>query len=59
MDERRKQGKPVADFGAFEELLHERIMGVERELLAEELSRGDVDAEGSSGTKTGAVITRQ
>ncbi|MCP4448569.1 MAG: hypothetical protein GY811_25015 [Myxococcales bacterium] len=45
MDERRKQQKPVADFGAFEEALHERVMGLERELLAEELSRAEVDAE--------------
>ena len=45
MDKRRKQGKPVADFGAFEEELHKRVMGVERELLGEELARGDIDAE--------------
>ena len=45
MAERRKQGKPAADFGAFEASLHERVMSLERELLAEELARADVDAE--------------
>jgi len=45
MDKRRKQQKLVTDFGAFEEELHERIMGVERELLGEELARGDIDSE--------------
>ncbi len=38
MAERRKNGKSVADFGAFEAKLHERVMGLERELLAEELA---------------------
>lgn len=48
MDERRKKQKPVGDFGAFEEELHKRIMGLEREFLREELSRSDIDAEAVS-----------
>jgi len=44
MARRRKKGERVADFGAFEAELHERVMGLERELLAEELARADVDA---------------
>lgn len=45
MSERRKRGKPPTDFAQFEEELHDRVMAVERELLAEELSRADIDAE--------------
>ncbi|MDH5676946.1 MAG: hypothetical protein OEZ06_32820 [Myxococcales bacterium] len=45
MSERRKRGKPPGDFAQFEEELHQRVMAVERELLAEELARGDIDAE--------------
>ncbi|MCP4444181.1 MAG: hypothetical protein GY811_02395, partial [Myxococcales bacterium] len=56
MDKRRKQRKPVADFGAFEEELHKRIMSVERELLGEELARGDIDAE---AVEVGGVVYRR
>jgi hypothetical protein len=35
----------MSDFGNFEEKLHEQIMAVERELLAEELLRYDVSAD--------------
>lgn len=45
MNERRKDGKPVKDFGEFEARLHQQIVAVEKELLAEELARGDIDAE--------------
>jgi len=48
MDKRRKKQKPASDFGAFEEELHKRIMGLEREILSEELSRSDIDAEAVS-----------
>ena len=37
------EGKP--DFGRFERQLHERVMDIERELLAEELARYDVTAK--------------
>lgn len=45
MRDRRKGSKPRVDFAQFEQELHERIMGLERELLAEELERADIDAE--------------
>lgn len=41
--ERRGAGQAVEDFGKFEEHLHERVMAVERELVAEELARADID----------------
>lgn len=40
---RRAARQPVPDFGAFERELHEIVVGVEREALAEELGRFDVD----------------
>jgi len=38
-------GEEVLDFEVFERELHERVMALERELIAEELARYDVDAE--------------
>lgn len=40
---RRGAGQAVEDFGKFEEHLHERVMAIERELVAEELARADID----------------
>ena len=46
VEKRREQGsRDTPDFEAYEHALHERIMAVERELLAEELARYDVTAE--------------
>ena len=42
---RSKERKPSADFAEFERELHEQVMGVERELIAAELARADVDAD--------------
>lgn len=42
LEDRRKEG-PAADFEAFERELHEVVAAVEREGLAEELARQDVD----------------
>lgn len=44
-DHQRKWENKLPDFEAFERELHEQIMGLERELIVEELSRYDVDAE--------------
>ena len=46
VEEHRVRHKlPGGEFASFEKQLHERVMGVERELVAEELERADVDAE--------------
>lgn len=45
MKERREAGEPVADFGEFEAKLHTKIMSLEKELVAEELRRADIDSE--------------
>lgn len=45
VEEHRVRHKvPGHEFGRFEKELHERVMSVERELIAEELERADVDA---------------
>jgi len=43
MEDRQRSEAPVGDFAAFERDLHERVAEVEREFLAEELKRLDVD----------------
>jgi hypothetical protein len=43
--ERRGTKDVPQDFGAFERDLHAQIMEVEREILAEEMARADVDAD--------------
>lgn len=45
-DERMRRRGPKETFEAFEERLHGQLQDVERELLGEDLARGDVDAEG-------------
>jgi len=45
-DERMRRRGPKETFEAFEERLHAQLQEVERELLGEDLARGDVDAEG-------------
>jgi hypothetical protein len=46
VEEHRVRHKvPGREFASFEKQLHERVMAVERELVAEELERADVDAE--------------
>ncbi|HEX7680004.1 MAG TPA: hypothetical protein VF713_17880 [Thermoanaerobaculia bacterium] len=44
-DERMRRREPKETFEAFEERLHAQLQEVEREVLAENLARGDVDAE--------------
>jgi hypothetical protein len=43
IEDRRRSEGPVRDFGAFERDLHERVAEFEREILADELKRLDVD----------------
>ena len=43
IEDRRRSEEPLRDFGAFERDLHERVAEFEREVLAEELKRLDVD----------------
>jgi len=43
--QRRLTKETPKDFGAFERDLHAQVMEVEREILAEEMARADVDAE--------------
>jgi len=45
-DERMRRRGPKETFEAFEGRLHRQLQEVERELLAEDLGRADVDAEG-------------
>ena len=46
VEEHRVRHKvPGREFASFEKQLHERVMEVERELVAEELERADVDAD--------------
>ncbi len=42
---RGKQSQSSADFAKFEQELHQQVMAVEREILADELTRADIDAE--------------
>lgn len=42
--QRRRMAPPGKDFEQFERDLHEKVMAVERELLAEDMERADVDA---------------
>lgn len=44
-ERRQKQDQGLPDFETFERELHEQIMALEREFIAEELKRYDVDAE--------------
>ena len=44
-ERRQKRDQRLPDFEAFERELHEQIMALERELIAEELKRYDVDVE--------------
>jgi len=45
-DEGMRRRQPKETFEAFEERLHRELQEVERDLLAEDLGRADVDAEG-------------
>lgn len=45
-DEGMRQRRPKETFEGFEERLHRELQEVERELLAEDLGRADVEAEG-------------
>jgi hypothetical protein len=45
-DEGMRRRQPKETFEAFEERLHQQMQEVERELLAEDLGRADVDADG-------------
>lgn len=45
-DEGMRQRQPKESFQAFEERLHRQLQEVEREVLAEDLGRADVDADG-------------
>lgn len=53
---RQEWGHGTPDFETFERELHEQMMALERELVAEELSRFDVDAE---QVEVGDVVYRQ
>ena len=43
IDAQRARAKPVADLEQFERELHERVLAVEREAIAVELAKLDVD----------------
>jgi hypothetical protein len=45
VQDRRRMSRSGDDFEEFEKELHRRVMGVERELLADEMTAADVDAE--------------
>jgi hypothetical protein len=45
-DEGMRRRKPKETFEGFEKRVHEQLQAVEREILAEDLERADVDAEG-------------
>lgn len=55
-EHRQKQDQGLPDFEAFERELHEQITALERELVAEELKRYDVDAE---QVEVGGVVYHQ
>lgn len=54
--ERRKGRELPEDFGRFERELHAQVMEVERELLAEELARADIDV---AAVTVGGVVYRR
>lgn len=56
VSERRTKGEIPKDFGAFERDLHTRVMAVEREILASELSAADVD---TAAIEVGGVVYRR
>jgi hypothetical protein len=45
-DERMRRRQSDESFEAFEERLHKQLQDVEREILAEDLARADVDLPG-------------